>query len=93
MQPTTMELKAVEDARYKHPNMATQKEENKWAFNGTPKLGSMIDKYFENGNPLSLLKDQQSLACQVWHDMVQPQAVKKIRIPRQRDPDLLFKAW
>lgn len=65
MQPTTMELKAVLDAKYKQPKTATMAEENKCAFNGTPKLGSIMDKYLENGKPLSLLKDQHNLACQV----------------------------
>lgn len=93
MQPTTIELKAVLETKYKAPKMATITEENKWALNGTPRLGSMIDKYLENGKPLSLEKDQHNLACHVCDEMVQPQPVMKINRPKQSAPALLFKAW
>ena len=39
--------------------------ENKWAYNGPPVFGSMIDKYLEPGIPLSLAKLQHNLACHV----------------------------
>ena len=60
-----MELKAVEEAKYKNPKQATQNDENKWALKGTLRWGSIIDKYLDKGKPLSLLNDQHNLACQV----------------------------
>lgn len=42
-------------------------------------MGWTWDQYRDPGNPLSRAKDQQSLACQVWQAIWQPNPVKQIK--------------